>query len=72
MAKSFIDIVQDSPRTRLGIPIKPKKPLSETNTLLAEPPFDFKLHRRLVPAYSLVRLLRHPFAQNLPPRPVAR
>ena len=29
MAKSFIDVVQDSPRTDLGIPVKTKKnPLS--------------------------------------------
>ena len=26
MAKSFIDAVQDSPRTGLGIPVKTKKP----------------------------------------------
>ena len=26
MAKSFIDVVQDSPRTGLGIPVKTKKP----------------------------------------------
>ena len=32
MAKSFIDVVQDSPRTGLGIPVKTKKPLSRTNT----------------------------------------
>ena len=25
MAKSFIDVVQDSPRTGLGIPVKTKK-----------------------------------------------
>ena len=39
MAKSFIDVLQDSPRTGLGIPIWTKKPLSRTNT----PPFGFKL-----------------------------
>ena len=33
MAKSFIDIVQDSPRTDLGIPVKTKKtPLSNQYT----------------------------------------
>ena len=32
MAKSFIDLVQHSPRTRLGIPVKTKKSLSRTNT----------------------------------------
>ena len=33
MAKSFIDVVQDSPRTGLGIPVKTKKtPLSNQNT----------------------------------------
>ena len=50
MAKSFIDVVQDSPRTGLGIPVKTKKPLSRTNTPAAEPPFGFKLRRQLVPA----------------------
>ena len=28
MAKSFIDVVKDSPRTGLGIPVKTKNPLS--------------------------------------------
>ena len=32
MAKSFIDVVQDSPRTGLGIPVKNKNPLYRTNT----------------------------------------
>ena len=41
MAKSFIDVVQDSPRTGLGIPVKTKTPP-------AEPPFGFKLHGWLV------------------------
>ena len=50
MAKSFIDVVQDSPRTGLGIPVKTKKSLSHTNTPPAKPPFGFKLHGRLVPA----------------------
>ena len=50
MAKSFIDVVQDSPRTGLGIPIKTKNPLSRTNTPPAEPPFGFKLRGQLVPA----------------------
>ena len=62
MAKSFIDVVQDSPRTSLGIPVKTKKPLSRTNTPPAEPPFSFKLRGQLVPAYSRVRLFRRPFA----------
>ena len=44
MAKSFIDVVQDSSWTRLGIPVKTKKPLSRINTPPAEPPFGFKLH----------------------------
>ena len=26
MAKSFIDVVQDSPKTGLGVPVKTKKP----------------------------------------------
>ena len=45
MAKSFIDVVQDSSKTDLGIPVKTK-----TNTPPAEPPFGFKLHGWLVPA----------------------
>ena len=32
MAESFVDVVQDSPRTGLGIPVKSKKPLYRTNT----------------------------------------
>ena len=33
MAKSFIDVVQDSPRTGLGIPVKTKKtPFSKQYT----------------------------------------
>ena len=50
MAKSFKDVVQDSPRTGLDIPIKTKNPLSRTNTPPAEPPFAFKFRERLVPA----------------------
>ena len=70
MAKYFIDVVHDSPRTRLGIPVKTKNPLVRTNTPPAEPPFSFDLHGRLVPAYSRVRLFRHPFARSLPPSPI--
>ena len=50
MAKSFIDVVHDSPRTGLGIPVKTKNPLYRTNTPPAEPPFGFKLHGWFVPA----------------------
>ena len=32
MAKSFKEVVQDSSRTGLGIPVKTKNPLSRTNT----------------------------------------
>ena len=32
MAKYFIDVVQDSPRTGLGIPVKTKTPLSSQHT----------------------------------------
>ena len=39
IAKYFIDVVQDSPRTGLGIPVKTKNPLYRTNTPPAEPPF---------------------------------
>ena len=65
MAKSFKSVVQDSHRMGLGIPVKTKKPLSQTNTPPAEPPFGFKLRGRMVPAYSRVRLFRHPFANRL-------
>ena len=50
MAKYFIDVVQDSPRSGLGIPIKTKNPLSLTNTPPAKPPFGFELRGRFVPA----------------------
>ena len=50
MKKSFIDVVQDSPKTGLGIPVETKNPLSRTNTRPMEPPFGFKLHGQLVPA----------------------
>ena len=43
MAKSFKDVVQDSPRTGLGIPVKTKNPLSRTNTMPREPSFGFEL-----------------------------
>ena len=33
MAKSFKDVVQDSPRTGLGIPVTTKKPLSRTSLI---------------------------------------
>ena len=49
MTKSFIDVVQDSPKTSLGIPVKTKNPLSQNILLLTGPPFGFKLHERLVP-----------------------
>ena len=39
--KYFEDIVQDSPRTGLGIPVETKHSLSRTNTPPAEPPFGF-------------------------------
>ena len=65
MAISFIDVVQDSPRTGLGIPVK-------TNTPPAEPHVGFKLHGWLVPAESRVRLFRHPFALDSHPRLHAR
>ena len=41
--KSFKYVVQDSPRTGLGIPVKTKKPLSRINTPPVYPPFGFKL-----------------------------
>ena len=35
MVKSFIDVVQDCLRTRLGVPVRTKNPLSRTNTPLS-------------------------------------
>ena len=64
MAKSFKDFVQDSPRTGLSIPVKTKNLLFRTNTPPADPTFGFKLHGRLVSAWSRVRLCRHTFTQN--------
>ena len=49
MAKSFKDVLQDSPRTGLGIPVKTKNPLSRTNTPPAEPPFGFKFRPMFSP-----------------------
>ena len=69
MAKYFIDVVRDSPSTRLGTAYKTKNPLSRTNTPPAELPFGFKLHGRLVSAYSRVRIFRRLFAQTPPPPP---
>ena len=60
MAKSFIDVVQDSPRTRIGIPVKTKDPFFRTNTPPAGPPVCSEVHERLVAAYSRVRLFRPP------------
>ena len=71
MAKSFIDVVHDSPRTGLGIPVKTKNPLFRTNTPPAEPSFGFELRGQLVPAWSRVRLFRHSFARDSYPRPHA-
>ena len=70
MVESFIDVVQDSPRTGLGIPVKTKNPHSRTNAQPAVPPFGFKLRGRLVPAYSRVRLFLDPFARHSHPRPL--
>ena len=50
MAKCFKDVVQDSPRTGLGIPVTTENPLFRTNTPPTEPPFSFKLRGRLIPA----------------------
>ena len=63
MAKSFIDVVQDSSRTGPGIPVKTKKPSLSNNTPPAEPPFGFELH---------VQLFRCPFARDSHPRAHAR
>ena len=50
MAKYFKDVVQESPRTGLGIPVKTKKPLSRTNTPPTQPLYGFKVRKRLVSA----------------------
>ena len=52
MAKSFIEVVHDSPRTSLGIPVKTKNPLSRTTLPLTGPPFGFKLHEWMVPVLN--------------------
>ena len=49
MAKSFIDVVQDSPSMGLGIPVKTKNPLSWTIMQLAGSPLGFKLNEWMVP-----------------------
>ena len=69
MSELFICVVQDSPGTGLGIPVKTKKSLFRTMSPFVEPPFGFKLHERLVPVQSRVRLFRRPFAQDPPLRP---
>ena len=48
MAASFIDVVQDSSRMGLGIPVETENPLSRTIWALARTPFGFKLDERLV------------------------
>ena len=53
MAKSFTDVVQDSPRTGTGIPVKTKKPLSRTSTPPAEPPFGPMRFLLALPVVSL-------------------
>ena len=67
MAKSFIDVVQDSPRTVVSISVETKKPPLTNQYTAAEPPFGFKLCGQLVPALSRVRLFRHPFARDFHP-----
>ena len=69
MEKFFIDVVQDSSRTSLGIRVKTKNLLSRNILSLAGPPLAFKLHERLVPVLSRDRLFRHPFARVPPPCP---
>ena len=44
MAKYFIDVVQESPRTSLCIPFTTKNLLSRTILPLAGPPSGSKLH----------------------------
>ena len=56
MAKSFIDVIHDCPRTGLGIPVKTKKrPLSNQYTTRGTA-FGFQLHRWLVPLKSRTTL----------------
>ena len=44
MAKSFIDVIQDSYRMSVGIHLKTKNPLFQTILPLPEPTFGFELH----------------------------
>ena len=50
MAKSFIDVVQDSPRTGLGIPVKTKKPPLLNQYIARGTAFRLQTSRQLVPA----------------------
>ena len=73
MAKSFKNVVQDSPWTGLGIPVKSKKPLPRNNTPPVEPLYGFKHRGRLVPALrrddsSVIRSLGTPFRGHTPVR----
>ena len=65
----FIGVVQDSPRTGLGIPVTTKNHVCRTTLQIAEPPFGFEFHERLVPVSCRERLFRHPFARNPAPHP---
>ena len=59
MSKSFIDIVMDSCKTGLGLPVKTRKPLLRTMLPLVESHFGFKLYKWLDPALSRVRIFHH-------------
>ena len=67
MAKAFIDVVQDFPRTGLCIPF-------ETKTPSTEPYFRprYRVHKRMVSVLIRKRLFRHPFARIPLPRLRAR
>ena len=44
----FIDVIQDSPRTSLGLPVETKNHFTRTILPLAGPPFGFTLYKQLV------------------------
>ena len=66
-----MEVVQDSPKTSLGIPVKTKNPLYRTMLPHAKPHFDFKLHERLVSVLSRERHFHHLFSRDPAPRPAS-
>ena len=71
MTESSINIVEDSPKTGLGIPVKTKNPLSRIKLLPTGPFFGFELGERLLPVLSQERLFWCSFARNSPLLPLS-